>query len=117
MDLKLMLAAYDLIKKTIWNPKSINYSISEEIYRKYYIDREDMVHDSILLFMERKHNLPIRNLSKYINTFVLNALLDTKKYHSRQKRGDEYDVISLDNLIDKGYDIGYNGKIYRDDDF
>ena len=112
MNSELILEAYSLIKKTIWNPRSINYSISDEIYNRFNIDREDLIQDVVILFMERNHK-PIDDLSKYINVFAMNALLDIKKHHLRQKRGGEVEIVSLDELIDRGYDITYKGKIIK----
>lgn len=113
MDEKLILEAYDLIQKTIWNPRSINYSISQHIYDVYNIEREDLIQDTIILFMERKHK-PIKDLSKYINVFTKNALIDILKYHSRKKRGGDIETVSLDELIEKGYDLTYDDINYGD---
>ena len=102
MKEQLIKEVYKLIQMTINNPNSINRSIADELYRKYGIDREDLIQDAVVLFIERTHQ-PIGNLSAYINRFTKHALLDIKKHHTRQKR--EHEKVSLDQWMEDGNDV------------
>jgi len=85
------LKVYKLIQMNIFNSKSKNGLIAEEIFCRFFIEKEDLVQDLMLLFIEkiRKKKIKqetIKNLKGFVSTFTTHALLDIKKKELRQKR-------------------------------
>lgn len=90
MDNELTLKAYELIRLNIFNPTGKNGSIAKELNEKYYLEPNDLIQQLIILFIEKKHNLPINNLQAYISVFTKNALLDIKKSEEASKLREEH---------------------------
>jgi hypothetical protein len=103
VDQDLQLKAYNAIKTTLKNRKSICFTIAKELLDNFGCEKEDLIHDVFLDFIEHKHKPLEDNIQKYIDRYCYYVLLDIKKHYSSLKEYacDRRQRHSYDTVMDE----------------